>query len=375
MPKKYEVAVLARSLIAASLVFSAGLVQASPERVFVSASGHANHSCSLTAPCRTFAEALNAVADGGEVVALDTAGYGIVSITKSVTITAAPGVYADITAPSGANGITINAPGGNVRIRGISIDSQQAWTAPDPNAPVTTGIAINILAAANVSIEDCVVSHFPYMGVQALPAPASTQTTPLSINIVDSRFTEAGQFAVVFLRAANFASGGTVTANLRNVVMNGYNNWATTGNEAFAVTDGVSLTIDNCQILNYYWGLIEYTNSQRGYAVSSNSVWNNAYANIVAITGNGGTSVVDLHDNVLTGTSTAVTPLFGWDPTAAASIDIFSAGVSVSLDGNTISNNSIGVFQGAGVVSSFGNNRFISNGTDVSGSLTPVTAK
>jgi hypothetical protein len=375
MLEKYEVAVLARSLFATGLVLSAGVAQASPERVFVSPSGHANSACSLTAPCRTFAEALNVVADGGEVVALDTAGYGIVSITKSVTITAAPGIYAGITAPSGTNGITINAPGGNVRIRGIAIDSEQAWTPPNVNAPVTTGIAINILAAANVSIEDCVVSHFPYMGVQALPAPASTQTTPLTINIVNSRFTEDGQYAAVYLQPANFASGGTVTANLRNVVMNGYSNWATTGNEGILVADGASLTIDNSQIVNYYLGLIAFTTSARAYAVATNSVWNNAYVDILAYTGNGGTPVVDLRGNVLTGTSSAVPVVFGSSPSNAASVQIFSPGVSVSLDGNTISNNSIGVLQGAGVVSSFGNNQFISNGTDVTGSLTPVTTK
>ena len=373
MPRK--VRVLARWALAASLAVSTGLACAAPSRVFVAASGHDTGVCSLTFPCRTFAAAIRVVADSGEIVALDSGEYGIVDITKSLTITAAPGAYAGISAPNGTNGISINAPGGTVRIRGIAMDSQQPWTAPNTTAPVTTGIAINILAAANVSIENCVITHFPYMGVQALPAPASTQTTPLTINIVDSVFTESGQYAAVYLQPGNFASGATVTANLHNVNMNGYNNYASTGNEGLLIGDGVSATIDNCQIVNYYYGMIVYALSKHAYAVATDNIWNNAYVDVAAYPGGAGTVVADLRGNVLTGTSAAAPSVFGSDPTTAASIQTFGDGANVSLYGNTISNNSIGVLQGAGVVSSFGNNQFISNGTDVAGSLTSASTK
>jgi hypothetical protein len=297
-----------------------------------------------------------------------------VTITKSVTIDVAAGAYAGITAPNGSNGITINAAGGNVRLRGITIDSEQPWAALPPNTPVTTGVAVNILAAANVSIENCVISDFPYMGVQALPSPSSTQTTPLTINIVDSQFSQSGQYAAIYLQPANFASGGTVTANVRNVVMNGYNNWATTGNEGFLIGDGASVTVDNSLISNYYMGMIVYAVSKSAYAVATHSVWNNAYLNILALPA-GGTAAVDLRGNTLTGTSSAVPSVYGSDPAAAASVQVFAPGASVSLDAYTISNNSTGVYQAGGTVSSFGNNQFISNGTDVSGSVTPVSTK
>jgi hypothetical protein len=77
-------------------------------RVFVASTGMDTSTCPRTAPCRTFAYAMTQVAAGGEVVALDTAGYGTVTIPFSVSVYGAPGVVASVTA-SGGNGIAISA--------------------------------------------------------------------------------------------------------------------------------------------------------------------------------------------------------------------------------------------------------------------------
>src|SRR5215472_13062063 len=60
---------------------------AQPFRTFVSGNGSdSNPSCAVTAPCRTFAQALSVVAPGGEVIALDTAGFGAnVTISHAVS--------------------------------------------------------------------------------------------------------------------------------------------------------------------------------------------------------------------------------------------------------------------------------------------------
>jgi len=73
--------------IGAALVVSVALCSAARARVFVSGVGSDSNPCSRTAPCRTFQKGHDTVAAGGEVVALDPAGYGAVIITKSVTIT------------------------------------------------------------------------------------------------------------------------------------------------------------------------------------------------------------------------------------------------------------------------------------------------
>ena len=68
--------------------------------------------CSLAAPCRGFARAASQTSPSGEGhLVLDSAGYGPVTITKSVSIIAPAGNHAGITVFSG-DGITVNIPGG-----------------------------------------------------------------------------------------------------------------------------------------------------------------------------------------------------------------------------------------------------------------------
>jgi len=112
----------------AALVLGAALVAASPsaigaaQRTFVKSTGVDNPTCSLAAPCRSFAFAIAATLAGGEVIVLDTAGYGIVTITQSVSIIAPPGVYAGVSVPSGSDGVTVNGAGIVVVLQGLSIN-------------------------------------------------------------------------------------------------------------------------------------------------------------------------------------------------------------------------------------------------------------
>src|SRR5215469_14955580 len=77
-------------------------------RTFVSGTGSDSNPCSLSAPCRSFAGALAQTSPGGEIAVVDTADYGVVTITKSISIVNEEGVEAGITVTSG-DGITINA--------------------------------------------------------------------------------------------------------------------------------------------------------------------------------------------------------------------------------------------------------------------------
>jgi len=98
---------LAASL--ASLFATPPSAAATAQRTFVAASGTNNPACSLVAPCRDFAAAITATSAGGEIIVLESGGYGPVTIGKTVSIIASPGIYAGISVFSGS-GITINAP-------------------------------------------------------------------------------------------------------------------------------------------------------------------------------------------------------------------------------------------------------------------------
>ena len=97
-------------------ILCAALMQdaaAAIQRTFVSGSGLDSNACSLAAPCRGFAAALAQTLPGGEVVVLDSAGYGPVTISQAVTLVAPSGVYAGISVFSGAG--SRSAPGAATR--------------------------------------------------------------------------------------------------------------------------------------------------------------------------------------------------------------------------------------------------------------------
>jgi hypothetical protein len=125
-------------------------------RVFVSGSGSDANPCSLAAPCRSFQQAHNTVATGGEIVALDAAGYGPLTISKSVTVTAI-GIEASITSSSTSPfGITINAgPNDVVAIRGLTLLSG-----------FSSGDGIDIDQAKSVTLRDCTITGFPGHGIK-----------------------------------------------------------------------------------------------------------------------------------------------------------------------------------------------------------------
>src|SRR5262245_29128598 len=111
------------SAIAASvlaLTINVGLAQAQPTRVFVAAQGSDAYPCTFALPCRTFQRAHNVVAASGEIDVLDPAGYGAVTITKSLSIQGHG--FAGLAVTSGV-GITINAGATDkISLRGLLID-------------------------------------------------------------------------------------------------------------------------------------------------------------------------------------------------------------------------------------------------------------
>jgi nitrous oxidase accessory protein NosD len=156
------------------------MAQAQVPRTFVSAQeGDDANSCSLNLPCRTFTKALTQVVAGGEVVALDSGDYEPFAIEKSVTVEAAPGVYAGITvtdAPfpmnigvalgTGASdvvvlrGLTINGQGGVAGI--LFAGSSSARIVQIENCVINgmgQGIALHFEAAGQVLIKDTIVRN------------------------------------------------------------------------------------------------------------------------------------------------------------------------------------------------------------------------
>src|SRR5258705_11714097 len=92
--------------IAAFVLTVTSLANAQATRTWVSGVGDDANPCSRTAPCKTFAGAISKTAVDGENDALDSGGFGAVTITKSITIEGG-GTFGSILA-AGTNGINVN---------------------------------------------------------------------------------------------------------------------------------------------------------------------------------------------------------------------------------------------------------------------------
>lgn len=117
--------------------------EAQVARVFVSINGNdANDCLSPSAACRTLNGGVTKVDTGGEVILVDTGSYAGATITKSVKINVPSGNVAFSGLP-----IVVNAPGGTVVLRGLTMKALTPGT----------GTGIDVLAAAAVFIENCVI--------------------------------------------------------------------------------------------------------------------------------------------------------------------------------------------------------------------------
>jgi hypothetical protein len=127
------------------------LAQAQATRTWVSGVGDDANPCSRTAPCKTFAGAISKTAAGGEISALDPAGYGAVTITKSITISG-DGTLAGILA-TGTTGIVVNAGAGDtVIVRNVSISGA---------GNVSSLKGIRFLAGGSLIVENSTIEGFP----------------------------------------------------------------------------------------------------------------------------------------------------------------------------------------------------------------------
>ena len=137
----------------------AGFLAAGPAharaRVFVASYGNDSNPCTFGSPCKTFQQAVNVVDAGGEVTAIDSAGFGPINITKAVTITSPNGVEAGIVAAAGGNAITISAGATDaIVLGGLTLDG---------SGVAYNGVVFN--SGGSLTVTNCVVQNFFYNGI------------------------------------------------------------------------------------------------------------------------------------------------------------------------------------------------------------------
>lgn len=329
------------------------------QRTFVASYGDDLNPCTLQLPCRAFPAAVLQTNPGGEVIVLDSAGYGPVTITKAVSIIAPLGVYAGMSPTAGVDGIVVAAgPSDKVVLRGLTINGQGG----------NRGILVT--SAGEVYIEQCTVTNMTQSGIQInggthihirSSAALSNQGAGLYVNavataayVVDSQFTR-NQMNGVELGA------GTLHASRINANDNGLS-----GVLGFPVAPGstASATIsDSVMSGNAQAGAYVQTNAV-GVTARMAVVRSTASRNYIGFgsytTGGSGFAFIAVSD------STAVENSIGLgteNPNATAMV------TRSTLAGNSI----VDAYQSASAVLRTSGNNTLTTGSNHSGAYSPNT--
>jgi hypothetical protein len=175
------------------IYLSSSAAQAQATRTWVSGVGDDANPCSRTAPCKTFAGAISKTAAGGEIDALDPAGYGAVTITKGITIDGGGGQVASVLV-SGTNGIVVQAgPTSVVTLRNLRINGIEGTGAGGLNG-------IRYLSGAALHVENCNIFGFTGDGINV-----ATSTTG-ALFVTDTFLTNNGNGVQIAPTAGNVRS-------------------------------------------------------------------------------------------------------------------------------------------------------------------------
>jgi hypothetical protein len=165
------------ALFAVACCVAVASSNAAQQRSFVASDGSDVNNCTRSSPCRSFGAAIAQTLAGGEVIVLDSAGYGPVTITGPISIIAPAGVYAGISVSSGA-GVTVNAAGTDVvALRGLDIVAL---------AGASDGIVVQ--GGKRVVIDRCAVSGFSSGSALALQGIGLTGIDVSDSVLRDSQF-------------------------------------------------------------------------------------------------------------------------------------------------------------------------------------------
>ena len=279
------VRVLTTGLATILFSFTASLAHAQATRTWVSGVGNDADPCSRTAPCKTFAGAIIKTATGGYINAIDSGGFGAVTITKSITIDG-EGVHAGILA-SLTKGIIVNQSTAIVHLRNLSLESP---VVPGVN-PGTDGI--DVIAASQVHIEHCVISGFTNTAINFHPAGGSLIVNDLTItsNTNNGIIVATGRATIENLHANGNGSGVIVNGNAIATVRNSY---AAQNATAFAaiVNAAAVINLENCVITNNTTGVSAANGATARLSNttvvsnSTNGLQNDGISNLVSLSGN-----------------------------------------------------------------------------------------
>jgi hypothetical protein len=279
--------------LAAALLFvlPTAPAQAQATRTWVSGVGDDVNPCSRTAPCKTWAGAISKTAAGGEIDALDPAGFGALTITKAITLDGGGGQVAS-TLVAATNGFTVSAgPNDVVLIRNIQINGVLGTAAPGING-------ISFTSGAMLSVENCAIFGFSQAGISVTTSAAAI------LNVTNSNITNAAN-------GINLApTGGTLRGQVDHTTIQKLsgNGVTATGSVIFAVANSNILNAAGTAVNASGTGVVldvdssAVSNNSTGFATSGGFIRvtrNTIYDNVANFSISGGGTIATAGNNMV----------------------------------------------------------------------------
>jgi hypothetical protein len=193
-------------------------------RTWVSGVGDDVNPCSRTAPCKTFAGAISKTAAGGEINCLDPAGYGAVTITKSMAIVCDHTLGGILSA--GTNGVIINTPGTDkVFLSGLDING------------AGTGInGIRMIQAGVLHVRNSIIRNVTTNGIDF------ANTAFAELYVTNTAISEVGAAGILVRPTGNTVANAVINgASLHNNA----NGLKADGGAASGAASGVRVVLRN----------------------------------------------------------------------------------------------------------------------------------
>jgi len=290
-------------------------------------------NCAAAAPCRFFTAAMSVTNPNGEVIVLDSGGYGAVTITQSVALIAPTGVYAGISVFPNADGVTIATAGVNVVLRGLTINGQGG----------NNGI---IMTAGNrLTVENCVISNLSLSGIIIYSAA--------TVRVTDSIVRDNGAIGISLLNGVKATiTRAVVSGNVNNsgIYLSGNTPSTSTVDIADSTVDGNGYGIYVRSSVNTAILILSVRDSRIG---------GNSSFGLVAASTAGGAVSLTASNNMVSNNA------FG--------LFVANAGAKIISAGNTVTGNAgAGFYNSGGVFESAGNDTVRDNGSANVGTITAV---
>lgn len=304
----------AAALAATALLGYSNAASAQATRTWVSGVGDDVNPCSRTAPCKTFAGAISKTAAGGEINCLDPAGFGAVTITKSMTIDCT-GTLGSILA-SGTTGVIVNGANIDVTLRGLSINGGT------PSVPGINGV--RYMQGRSLLIDTVDIFNFGAATPNGSGVLVNNTSGVTDLTVVNSTISTNGTSAAAGIEINPTASGGANVTIARSIISkNVHGVRARAGGTTGAINVMVSDTVAS-------------GNSDNGFVI---------------VGGNGPVKMV------LDGVSSL--------RNGATGVRASNTNTTVIIGRSVVSGNATGLFSEVSAqILSFGNNHVSGNGTD-----------